>query len=84
MVRKKGLEPLRLAVLAPEASASTNSATFANFKMLVIPMRFELMTTGFGDRYSIQLSYGIIWNLSQFLVAHYINKFPSCNSKPLK
>lgn len=29
MVRKKGLEPLRLAVLAPEASASTNSATFA-------------------------------------------------------
>ena len=52
--------------------------------MLVIPMRFELMTTGFGDRYSIQLSYGIIWNLSQFLVAHYINKFPSCNSKPLK
>ncbi len=29
MVRKKGLEPLRLAVLTPEASASTNSATFA-------------------------------------------------------
>ncbi len=29
MVRKKGLEPLRLSVLAPEASASTNSATFA-------------------------------------------------------
>lgn len=29
LVRKKGLEPLRLAVLAPEASASTNSATFA-------------------------------------------------------
>lgn len=28
-MRKKGLEPLRLAVLAPEASASTNSATFA-------------------------------------------------------
>ena len=29
MVRKEGLEPSRLAVLAPEASASTNFATFA-------------------------------------------------------
>lgn len=47
-------------------------------------MRFELMTTGFGDRYSIQLSYGIIWNLSQFLGEHYSNKFPTCNPKPLK
>ncbi len=58
LVRKEGLEPSRLAVLTPEASASTNSAIFA-YKM-VIPMRFELMTTGFGNRYSIQLSYGII------------------------
>ncbi len=32
LVRKKGLEPLRLSVLAPEASASTNSATFARSK----------------------------------------------------
>lgn len=60
-MRKKGLEPLRLAVLAPEASASTNSATFAS---VVIPMRFELMTTAFGGRYSIHLSYGITLNLS--------------------
>lgn len=28
----------------------------------VIPMRVELMTTGFGNRYSIHLSYGIIVN----------------------
>ncbi len=56
-----GLEPTHLAALRPEPSASTNSATFAfsyNF-IVVIPMRVELMTTGFGNRYSIQLSYGI-------------------------
>ena len=29
VVRKMGLEPTHLAILTPEASASTNSATFA-------------------------------------------------------
>lgn len=81
MVRKEGLEPSRLAVLAPEASASTNFATFA----LVIPMRFELMTTGFGNRYSIQLSYGIIINnnLSTEPVWHIISRKISSATKNL-
>ena len=35
MVRKEGLEPSHLAVLTPEASASTNSATFASSKTLI-------------------------------------------------
>ena len=35
MVRKEGLEPSHLAVLTPEASASTNSATFASSKILI-------------------------------------------------
>ena len=62
VVRKEGLEPSRLAVQTPEASASTNFATFAILIFDVIPMRVELMTTGFGNRYSIHLSYGIIVN----------------------
>ena len=65
VVRKKGLEPSRLAVQTPEACASTNFATFAWLKkkwIVVIPMRVELMTTGFGNRYSIHLSYGIMNN----------------------
>ena len=51
MVRKEGLEPSHLAVLTPEASASTNSATFAFkfFCLMVTPMRFELMTVSFGN-----------------------------------
>lgn len=62
VVRKEGLEPSRLAVQTPEACASTNFATFAILIFDVIPMRVELMTTGFGNRYSIHLSYGIIVN----------------------
>jgi squalene synthase HpnC len=34
LVRRKGLEPLRLAALEPKSSASTNSATFARPKIL--------------------------------------------------
>ena len=51
MVREKGLEPLRLAVLTPEASASTNSATLAYRFLLdmATPMRVELMTVSFGN-----------------------------------
>ena len=54
MVREKGLEPLRLAVLTPEASASTNSATLASLAYrflldMATPMRVELMTVSFGN-----------------------------------
>jgi hypothetical protein len=33
IVRMKGLEPIRLATLAPKTSAYTNSATSASFKI---------------------------------------------------
>ena len=35
-------------------------------KQLVIPVRFELTTYGLEDRYSIQLSYGTIKNITTF------------------
>jgi hypothetical protein len=37
MVRVKGLEPPRLAALGPKPSASTNSATPAQFREIKIP-----------------------------------------------
>ena len=46
---------------------------FRHLRIDVIPMRVELMTTGFGNRYSIHLSYGIIIVLSLEHSAYYNN-----------